>query len=36
MSIIPDVLENNENSVFVLGYGIKPRPVQCFQALLMS
>ena len=36
MSIIPDVLDNNENSIFVLGYGNKPRPVQCFQTLLMS
>ena len=30
MSIIPDVLENNENSVFVLGYGNKTKASTMF------
>ena len=30
MSIIPDVLENNENSIFVLGYGNKTKASTMF------
>ena len=34
MSIIPDVLENNENSVFVLGYGNKTKASTMFSSAI--